>query len=547
MAGPLVSVIIAVYNAEPFLRECLDSVLAQSIGHDRMEVIAVDDGSRDAGGAILDEYAERHPGVVRVVHQENSGGPSRPRNVGLDIARGTYVFFLDADDYLGTEALERMVAMAERNDSDVVLGKMVGVGGRSVPKSMFTVNRDRADLFKHGVYNTLSPTKLFRRELIERLGLRFPENVRSGEDQPFTARVYFNAKVISVVADYPCYYATHREGHVSATQSPIHPLERMPQTAEVMELVAGHTDPGENRDRLMLRHIRLEVLSRFNLRWAEWPPEEREAVFNAAKPLIDAWHTDWIQERLGPWDRLRAYCLRHGLLPELTDIALCPAYEAEADVTVEDGRVFAGYPHFRDGSGIPDECFELTHQVKARHWLEEATIDGPVLYMRGHAYLSVIGVDGGEVEIVLRDPKSETEHRFPVVTVDTPDLKPSRHAYPHAGFRVAIDLATAGAGRPLPRGTWNISVSIESRGLRKTVRLGPKRAPETASNVTRGQVRRGFLRDSAHLSYDGKGNLRLTIAQSATTQKAKRVARRYFSGIRRLMARSGSTVRQRSS
>ncbi|WP_328344348.1 hypothetical protein OG873_32180 [Streptomyces violaceus] len=77
--------------------------------------------------------------------------------------------------------------MADTNGSDVVLGKMVGVGGRGAPRSMFRRNQPRTDVFSSRVYWTLSPLKLFRRDLIERLELRFRTDLRVGEDQPFVA------------------------------------------------------------------------------------------------------------------------------------------------------------------------------------------------------------------------------------------------------------------------------------------------------------------------------------------------------------------------
>src|SRR3978361_2097462 len=89
---PDVSVVIAVYNTMPYLTECLKSVLGQSIGVDRIEVVAVDDGSTDDSGAELDRWAQRHPGTVKVIHQANSGGPAAPSNRALDVVTGRYVF-----------------------------------------------------------------------------------------------------------------------------------------------------------------------------------------------------------------------------------------------------------------------------------------------------------------------------------------------------------------------------------------------------------------------------------------------------------------------
>src|SRR5690606_31202977 len=113
----------------PYLVECLASVEAQTIDPGRIEVIAVDDGSPDGTGEYLEEFAGRAPMPVTVVRQENSGGPSGPRNVGLARAAGRYVFFLDADDRLGPEALERMVALADRAGTDVVLRSGARRGG----------------------------------------------------------------------------------------------------------------------------------------------------------------------------------------------------------------------------------------------------------------------------------------------------------------------------------------------------------------------------------------------------------------------------------
>ncbi len=461
---PTVSVIIGVYNVEAYLRECLDSVVNQTIGLDELEVIAVDDGSTDGSGAILDEYAARYPQIT-VIHQANSGGPSRPRNVGLDRATGTYVYFLDSDDYLGTEALERMVAMARRNDSDIVLGKLAGVGGRAVPLAMFRRNVDRADLERDRVYVTLSALKLFRRALIERLGLRFPEWVSSGEDQPFTAQAYFAAQVISVVADYDCYY--QRERPDSTTRGYVDPYERLARYTSLMELVGRNIEPGHKRDRLMIRHV-WDVVGPFTERWLEMGPEDRNRLFEIAREIILRWHTDWIQRHLTYWYALRTHCLRHDMQRELEDIAGTPTDDALDNAILERQRVFAAFPHFRDGSGIPDSCFEITRQVVPRHRVESAVVEGGTLRLSGEAYLAMLG---GSTDIVLRARGRGSKYRFPVEVRPTPRLRDRERTYPQAGFAVAVDLERAAAGAPLSAGTWDLFATIESRGIRRTVRL----------------------------------------------------------------------------
>src|SRR5262245_31419228 len=108
MNPPDVSVIVPVYNTRAYLGRCLNSLLRQTIGADRLEIVAVDDGSTDGSGAELDRYARRHPNTIKVIHQANSGGPAGPCNRALDVATGRYVFFVGADDWLGPDALRRL-------------------------------------------------------------------------------------------------------------------------------------------------------------------------------------------------------------------------------------------------------------------------------------------------------------------------------------------------------------------------------------------------------------------------------------------------------
>ncbi|RBL84108.1 glycosyltransferase family 2 protein, partial [Streptomyces cavourensis] len=185
-APPDVTVVVAVYNTMPYLTECLNSLLGQSIGHERLEVIAVDDGSTDDSGRELDRFAAEHPDVITVVHQPNSGGPAAPSNRALELATGRFVYFIGSDDHLGEEALERMVACADADGSDVVVGRMAGVNGRYVHQKLYKEGRREVTLFDSALPFTLANTKLFRRELVEKYGLRFPEDMPVGSDQPFT-------------------------------------------------------------------------------------------------------------------------------------------------------------------------------------------------------------------------------------------------------------------------------------------------------------------------------------------------------------------------
>lgn len=113
---PLISVIIPVYNVEKYLEECVESVLTQT--YKNIEIILVDDGSTDSSGEICDSYALQNSNV-QVIHQLNAG-LSDARTAGLKKAIGKYVYFLDSDDYIAADALEKLCMIAENDSSDIV-------------------------------------------------------------------------------------------------------------------------------------------------------------------------------------------------------------------------------------------------------------------------------------------------------------------------------------------------------------------------------------------------------------------------------------------
>lgn len=168
-----VSVIIPVYNVEKYLRECLDSILGQTLAE--IEVVCVDDGSTDGSGAILDAAAERDS-RVRVIRQANAGaGPAR--NAGLAAATGEYVSFCDPDDWCFRDMLERLFSEAKAKDCDLVLSGMrryeFGTGNSHVARPArvisqlprpFSPRQVGRFLFTAGRANPVA--KLFRRSFL---------------------------------------------------------------------------------------------------------------------------------------------------------------------------------------------------------------------------------------------------------------------------------------------------------------------------------------------------------------------------------------------
>ncbi len=355
---PDVTVIIGAYEAMPYLVECLASVEAQTIDPRRLEVIAVDDGSTDGTGECLEEFAARAAMRVTVIRQKNSGGPSGPRNVGLGKASGRYVFFLDADDRLGPEALERMVAMADKNSTDVVLGKVEGIN-RTPPKSMWGKTLDRTDVFSSNIKFTLSAQKLFRRELLERHGMRFDESLWTGEDALFTMEAYLRADGVSVLADYPCYYLVGREDGKHVTKSGSYTL-RFDSARALMKLIAEMVPAGPKRDTLMIRPFLITLLPQFGPKYLKDSEEVRRHKFELAKPLMDAYWTPEVARRLRVHERLRLHLVAIGRPELLKDVVEFVRAKRQAAAILEKRgtRVYLVYPHFRSReAGLPDSLY----------------------------------------------------------------------------------------------------------------------------------------------------------------------------------------------
>ncbi|MGI5352736.1 glycosyltransferase family 2 protein [Streptomyces sp. CA-250714] len=323
-AGPDVSVVVAVYNTMPYLTRCLSSLVEQTIGQRRMEVIVVDDGSTDGSAEEIQRFAALHPGLFTTLRQPNSGGPAAPCNRGLELAGGRYVFFLGADDHLAPEALERMVTMADNCRSDVLLCKMVPVGERTVPTGVFSRTAPAIRLIGDGLPWALSNTKLFRRSLIEQHGIRYDETMPAFSDQPFVLEACVRAARISVLADQPHYFAVRRADSSNITyQAP--PPTRLRCAERLFETTCRFLAPGPLRDAFHKRHFHVELFQLFGADFPQLPDEVQQAVCTGAARLIGA-HGDGVLERLDPRRRRTLELAWRGDVAALrTEIAADPA------------------------------------------------------------------------------------------------------------------------------------------------------------------------------------------------------------------------------
>ena len=212
----MISVIVPVYNVEAWLPRCIDSILAQT--YRNLEILLVDDGSRDASGRICDEYAAQDE-RIRVFHKEN-GGQSSARNLALDKAVGDYVTFVDSDDWLEPDAYEPMLELARQENVKLVCAGRYDVSARTGQKSVGLCPKGQEILSAEEMLGRLftwdgcdsSPCdKLFHRSLFREI--RFPTRSNC-EDVAIVYRLVELAERCAML-DKPIYNYYHRPGSTS--------------------------------------------------------------------------------------------------------------------------------------------------------------------------------------------------------------------------------------------------------------------------------------------------------------------------------------------
>lgn len=209
---PLVSVIVPVYKVEKYLKNCLNSLINQT--YKNWEAILVDDGSPDSSGEICEDYAARDP-RFKVIHKPN-GGLSSARNAGIDISGGKYVFFLDSDDFLHCNALEKLTEYAEQTNTDIVQCDFLRGTDVIFPEILEAsfLDYDNHSIFTSFAAKIITCGKLYKRNVIG--DIRFPEGLIN-EDDFTTWKFYYNSRKIAVT-NTPYYYYTVNPSSIMANQ-----------------------------------------------------------------------------------------------------------------------------------------------------------------------------------------------------------------------------------------------------------------------------------------------------------------------------------------
>lgn len=205
----LISVIVPVYKVEQYLKRCVDSILAQT--YQNLEIILVDDGSPDLCGSMCDEFQQKDSRIV-VIHQKN-GGLSNARNAGIEIAKGSFLAFVDSDDYIAPDFVESLYRACIENHCELAQCKYEYVTGDAFTKAslqgetrcMSGRGMQEGLYALDGAYNVVAWNKLYKKELFKEI--RYPDG-KIHEDEATTFRIFYLTEKVALVDRYLYGYFT---------------------------------------------------------------------------------------------------------------------------------------------------------------------------------------------------------------------------------------------------------------------------------------------------------------------------------------------------
>ena len=209
-----ISVILPIYNVEAYLDECVQSIINQTIGFENIQMILVDDCSKDRSYEIAQEYAKKYDNCISIRLEKGSGSAGKPRNEGIKLATGKYLMFSDPDDFFDLQAFEKMYNAMEEKNADFIIANWnyTDENGQKWEKPVF--DQERFHNFKLSIHdygdsfyimNSSMCNKIFRREFIDEKNIRCLEYV-PGEDTYFSMSAFLEAKDVYYISEIIYYY-----------------------------------------------------------------------------------------------------------------------------------------------------------------------------------------------------------------------------------------------------------------------------------------------------------------------------------------------------
>ena len=506
MVVPDVSVVIPGSNVTQDIWRTVRTVRDQLMPPEHIEIIVANydplSGSEDVSqGMSLDGP------LIRVLAQDDPVSPVGGRNAALDVARGTFVLFLDAGDRLLPGALTSLVDTAFTEKSDVVVGKTLSSEGERMPVGMFKETNLEFDLLGDLIFADMKSIALVRRDIIERQNLRFPSGRTSDVVRSFMAATYLSAGKVSVIADRGfCVNAFQDDGpHVSLARECSD--RDLLAAFEIAYTIDEYSQSRVVRDGLVGQALEGLFFSILDRHWNALPPARQQDLASRIRNKIEDVYTDGVGKYIRPDVRVRIDFLMAGQLDELSSYIDFSESPVSQKVEWREGGFRAKLPDGLLGK-IPGKDLEVSApKVSCR--LEAVSIEaGTVRISISVAIADFIGTPD---LLLIRAKRRDSGQVLDFVVGKT------------AGEAGSENFFTEASGR-LSRGVWDVYLVLHIGGFAKEMRFGSNRigtiAPEGVSNVLEnppagGRIMAYFTQGAGNLSIDVGAVLHKNVAAAS--------------------------------
>lgn len=415
--------IVLVYNGEPYLEDCIQSLVDQTI--DGLEILLINDASTDDSLSICRKF-ERDYDNVFVIDKEKNGGLASSANLGIQLARGEYIILVDNDDVVPSDAYEKLYNKAKEVDADVSIGKAnlfkkYQTEMNFLDKSAWKKERIITDIndFPELFFDVFYWNNIIKRDLLIDNNVIMPEEIKIYADRCFTHRVYSHAKKISIITD--CVYLWRkRSDSLSRTH---HDIENFIDRMDAYDYDLDYlSDFYKNYFNTLFRRALIPIKGILE------DPEFEKVFFDRTMKFLK-----WGQQKVdnifdnffSEIQNIYAYMIINGYHEELKDLLEIELNE-QSEVFNENGKSYWKLPLFRNPNcSIPDELFEIQYLQKQFINIGEIYIDENTIQFNNIELPKYFVLNNGEILFKGRAREdeifSEFCSSFEVKKIDNPD------------------------------------------------------------------------------------------------------------------------------
>ncbi|GGE56077.1 hypothetical protein GCM10011391_38860 [Pullulanibacillus camelliae] len=484
---PKVSVIVPVFNVEPYLEACLDSLVQQTLTD--IEVIMVNDGSTDNSPDIMEKYSKLFPNF-KSFHKEN-GGLGQARNFGVTKATGDYIIFLDSDDYVAAHAYELMYETALQTGSDIVVGNVERFNSTKIFKSGLhkkvfseTTLNTHISRYPDLMYDTTAWNKLYKKSFWEHHQFKFPEGILY-EDIPVTIPAHFLSHSTDILEDV-IYYWREREGNDQSITQKRYEIKNFVDRLTVVRMVdhflREHHVEEALYDLFIYKSLNVDILLYLN-QLDEVNNDYLQVFFTRVGEYLKTIPEKTL-DKLNAIDRLKYYFVKENDKERFFQVLTFQKQELGHRKVLKKGKLYIGDFPFRDE--LPEHLFIMNNELEVIPKINRVYWKNKQLHIVGFNYIKYVDMKSKHkitLEAKLFNPQSEKSIRIPVSVVKRPDVTHKRgvrlqgrplkrlYNYHWSGYELAINFEDE-AIRELGEGRLELWFTLNVNGLERTFRAG---------------------------------------------------------------------------